>query len=98
MYSLKYGTVPIVRKTGGLADTVQLYDWKTGIGTGFVFDHYVPDAVRWALDYALDVFDRPGPWKRLMLNGMACDYSWEVQGRHYVQLYESMRSRPKALT
>jgi starch synthase len=98
MYSLKYGTVPIVRKTGGLADTVRLYDWKTGIGTGFVFDHYVPDALRWALDYSLDVFGRPEPWRRLMLNGMACDYSWEVQGREYVELYTELRSRSEALT
>ncbi len=98
MYSLKYGTVPIVRKTGGLADTVTLYDWKTGIGTGFVFDHYVPDAVRWALDYALDVYGRPEPWKRLMLNGMACDFSWEVQGREYVELYSELGSRSAAVT
>ena len=92
MYSLRYGTVPIVRKTGGLADTVQLYDWKTGQGTGFVFEHFDADAVRWALGYALDVFARPASWKRLMLNGMACDYSWAVQGRHYVKLYESLRA------
>lgn len=98
MYSMKYGTVPIVRRTGGLADTVQLYDWETGTGTGFVFEHYVPDAVRWALDYALDVFGRPEPWKRLMLNGMECDYSWEIQGRQYVELYSELRSESEVLT
>ena len=92
MYSLKYGTVPIVRRTGGLADTVQLFDPDTDSGTGFVFDHSTPQGVSWALNTALDIFaDRPA-WQRLMLRGMAMDFSWERQGEEYLRLYDAMKS------
>lgn len=87
MYSLRYGTVPIVRKTGGLADTVQLYDPDTGEGTGLVFDHFTPVAMRWALIAALDLYKDRSTWTRIMLNGMSQDFSWDVQGRHYIELY-----------
>ena len=87
MYSLRYGTVPIVRKTGGLADTVELYDPATGEGTGFVFDHYNTEAVTWAITAALDVYQDHDVWKKLMRNGMAKDYSWRVQGAKYEELY-----------
>lgn len=93
MYSLKYGTVPIVRKTGGLADAVELYDSATGEGTGFVFDHFTSDAFRWALGYALDSYADPQAWKRLMLNGMARDFSWDRQGAIYVELYRRLLRR-----
>ncbi|MDJ0975972.1 MAG: glycogen synthase [Planctomycetota bacterium] len=90
MYSLKYGTPPIVRKTGGLADTVQLFDPDTGEGTGFVFEHYTRAGLSWALHYALDVWDRPDAWQRLVQNGMAQDFSWERQIQKYVALYRSL--------
>jgi len=90
MYSLKYGTVPIVRRTGGLADSVMLFDPDTGQGTGVVFDDYSGAALGWAINAALDLYrDRP-LWTRMMLNGMEQDFSWERQGAQYVQLYESM--------
>ena len=56
-------------------------------GTGFVFDHFTPDGLRWALDYAFRVFEDPAAWKRLMLNGMAQDYSWERQVAPYEELF-----------
>src|SRR5215203_452121 len=87
MYSLKYGTPPVVHKTGVLADTVELFDSSNGSGTGFVFDHFEPQGLRWALDYALDTFSHRDTWERLMRNGMAKDFSWDVQGREYVELY-----------
>jgi starch synthase len=87
MYSLKYGTAPIVRRTGGLADSVQMYEPSTGQGTGIVFDHYDAPAVRWALDTTLSLYAQPGHWRRLMLNGMAQDFSWERQGRLYLDEY-----------
>jgi starch synthase len=87
MYSLKYGTPPVVHKTGGLADTVELFDSSNDSGTGFVFDHFEPQGLRWALDYALDTFSHRDTWERLMRNGMAKDFSWDVQGREYVELY-----------
>lgn len=87
MYSLKYGTVPIVRRTGGLADSVQMYEPSTGRGTGIVFDHYDGTAVRWALDTTLTLYRDRKAWRRMMQNGMAQDYSWEKQGALYVDEY-----------
>ena len=93
MYSLRYGTVPVVRKTGGLADTVQLFDPAKGEGTGFVFEHFTSAGLRWALNLALDVWRDKEAWRRLMLNGMAQDFSWEVQGARYLELYRRLSGR-----
>jgi starch synthase len=90
MYSLRYGTPPVVRRTGGLADTVQLFDSATGEGTGFVFDHFHAAGLRWALDYALDTYPHRETWEKLMRNGMAQDFSWDVQGQEYVEVYEGL--------
>lgn len=87
MYSLKYGTVPIVRRTGGLADTVEPWNPRTGAGTGFVFEHYNADGLSWALRLALDTYRERAAWRRLMANGMAENFSWEVQARKYEKLY-----------
>lgn len=90
MYSLRYGTIPIVRRTGGLADTVQLYQRDTGEGTGIVFEHFDADAVRWALAYALELWaDRPA-WERMQSNAMAQDFSWERQTGTYEELYHRL--------
>jgi starch synthase len=93
MYSLKYGTPPIVHKTGGLADTVELVDSMAATGTGFVFSDFHPQGLRWALDYALDTYPHHSTWEKLMRNGMAKDYSWDVQGREYVELYGRLAGR-----
>jgi starch synthase len=90
MYSLRYGTPPVVRKTGGLADTVQLFDSATGDGTGFVFDDFAAAGLEWALNYALDTYPHKETWARLVQNGMAQDFSWDVQGPEYVRLYERL--------
>ena len=92
MYSLRYGTVPIVRRTGGLADSVRHFDPATGEGTGVVFNDYDPGAVRWALATALEWFGRPESWRRLMLNGMGEDFSWQTQGAEYERLYERLKA------
>jgi len=90
MYSLKYGTVPIVRRTGGLADTVEPFDAQTGQGTGFVFDEFSGQALLDSTREALGVWqDRPA-WAQLMQNGMARDFSWDRQGKHYVELYQRL--------
>ncbi|HEY7565382.1 MAG TPA: glycogen synthase [Acidimicrobiia bacterium] len=90
MYSLAYGTPPVVRRTGGLADTVSHYDPATGQGNGFRFDHYSQAGVSWALDQALRVFGNPEEWRRLQLNGMAEDNSWERRGAEYDELYRRL--------
>jgi starch synthase len=90
MFSLRYGTIPIVRKTGGLADSVRAFDPETGEGTGFVFDHFSPEGLRWALELALSTFrDRPA-WKQLVANAMAQNHSWENQADRYVEVYSRL--------
>jgi starch synthase len=90
MYSLRYGTIPIVRRTGGLADTVRLFERGTGEGTGILFEQFDADAVRWALGYALELWaDRPA-WERMQSNAMAEDFSWERQTGSYEALYHRL--------
>jgi starch synthase len=88
MYSLKYGTVPIVRATGGLDDSIDDWNRATRQGTGFKFHAYHGEALYSALREALDAFkDRDG-WRQLMLNGMKKDFSWSREAREYVKVYE----------
>ncbi|MGH8924294.1 MAG: glycogen synthase [Acidimicrobiia bacterium] len=87
MYSLAYGTPPIVRRTGGLADSVTHYDFERGEGTGFVFDHYTEVGLAWALDQALSVYGKRERWEQLQKNGMAEDNSWEQRAGEYDLLY-----------
>ena len=79
MYSLRYGTIPIVRKTGGLADSVQHFDPATGSGTGCVFNDYDAPAVRWASTPRSVGMRKPSSWRQLMQNAMAKDFSWSRQ-------------------
>ncbi|MGH8139149.1 MAG: glycogen synthase [Steroidobacteraceae bacterium] len=90
MYSLRYGTVPVVRRTGGLADSVEQYDPDTGRGTGIVFNDFDSEALEWGLNVALDLYAEPQHWGRLVRNGMSCDFSWQRQGELYVRLYERL--------
>jgi starch synthase len=90
MYSLRYGTVPIVRKTGGLADSVVPYNPASGEGSGVVFEQYTAEMLEWALNAALDLYAQPAHWSRMVKNGMAQDFSWERQGALYVKLYEGL--------
>jgi starch synthase len=90
MYSLRYGTVPIVRRTGGLADSVQHFDPRLGSGTGIVFNDYDTGAVIWAVGTALDIYRDNKAWDRLVRNGMAQDFSWSRQVPQYVETYERL--------
>jgi starch synthase len=96
MYSLRYGTVPIVRATGGLADTVRNYNPETGNGTGLSFKGYSADELLQAIGRALAVYRDPAAWRRLMLNGMALDFSWEASAAEYVRLYRRAVERRTA--
>jgi starch synthase len=87
MYSLRYGTVPVVRSTGGLVDTVAPWDPATGRGTGFRFEAADGTGLVWALDQALAAYRQPGSWSTLRRNGMALDFSWERSAAAYVELY-----------
>jgi starch synthase len=90
MYSLKYGTVPVVRRTGGLADSVENYDWVTGQGTGFVFDDFNHEGLGWALGAALETWRHPEAWTSIVRQGMSRDFSWDRQGQLYVDLYRRL--------
>jgi starch synthase len=92
MYSLRYGTIPIVRNTGGLADSVQMIDPKSGTGNGVVFNHFDGLALGWALNFALDMYEEKTLWRKIRRNGMAVDYSWERQGQVYVDLFRRLIS------
>jgi len=88
MYSLKYGTVPIVRATGGLDDTIEEWNEAAGTGTGFKFHGYEPVDLLAAIDRAIAAFQNKQAWKALMRNGMEMDYSWAGPARQYAQVYE----------
>ena len=90
MYSLRYGTVPLVRRTGGLADSVEPFDAARGSGTGIVFNDFDAPALEWALNSALDLYAQPPLWSRLVQNGMAQDFSWTRQAGEYLALYERL--------
>jgi starch synthase len=90
MYSLRYGTIPVVRHTGGLADSVEQVDFAKGTGTGFLFNDYDAGGVIWGVNTALDAFAKPTAWRRLMQNAMAQDFSWSRQILHYEQLYRRL--------
>jgi starch synthase len=90
MYSLRYGTVPIVHRTGGLADTVRPWDPRVPGGngaTGFSFERHDAAGLRWAVEAALAAYRDPAAWRRLVLRGMAEDFSWDKQAHLYEQVY-----------
>jgi starch synthase len=95
IYSLKYGTVPVVRATGGLDDTIEEWNPAKGTGTGFKFKGLRAEGLWAAIERALAAFEDKESWKRLMLNGMARDYGWAQPARDYAAVYEEA-ARKKA--
>jgi len=92
MYSLKYGTVPIVRATGGLDDSIEPFDVEHGTGTGFKFKQYAGEALLYAVRQALHHYMDERIWKRIQLNGMQKDFSWKGPASEYAKLYEAARA------
>lgn len=96
LYSLKYGTAPIVRATGGLVDTVEdvtAASLAAGKATGFRFQEYSPLAMADTLRRAMDYYHRGDAWRQIIATGMAQDWSWDRSAREYVELYERTRAR-----
>jgi len=91
IYSLKYGTVPIVRATGGLDDTIEPWDARSGKGTGFKFSEYSGESLLLTIRQALQAFRDPSSWQVLMRNGMNRDFSWNRSAKEYVRVYERVR-------
>ncbi|MEE9394711.1 MAG: glycogen synthase GlgA [Planctomycetota bacterium] len=87
MYAMRYGTIPVVHRTGGLADTVEEWNGEAKSGTGFLFDEPREDLLASALGRAFEVFDQGENWTRLQNNAMSKDFSWTRSAREYQQLY-----------
>jgi starch synthase len=91
LYALKYGTVPVVRSTGGLNDTIEQYDNRLMKGNGFKFSRYNLSALLDAVKSAFELYKDKKAWKRIMANGMKCDFSWDRSARSYLDIYRSIK-------
>ena len=97
IYSLKYGTVPIVRATGGLDDTIKSFDGQSG--TGFKFTEYTGAALLKVIEQALATYQQGAIWQRLVANGMREDFSWGRSAQQYLGIYQALqkgKADPKA--
>jgi len=95
LYSLRYGTLPVVRNTGGLADSVvdaSGDDLKDGLATGFKFDAATPEALEESLQRAITLFQRPRIWRKMVITAMEKNFSWEKSSQAYLELYDSLKS------
>jgi starch synthase len=90
---MRYGSIPVVRATGGLADTVQPYDPNDSTGTGFVFQDPTADALGEAIGGAIDLYHQARRWRRLMCASMETDFSWKRAANEYVEVYETAREK-----
>jgi len=99
LYSMRYGTPPIVRRTGGLADSVVDLNAQTladGTATGFMFDAATPQALLGAVQRALAAFREPSTWRSVQRNGMARDFRWDASAQRYLEVYAAVLARPRA--
>ncbi len=94
LYGLKYGTIPVVRATGGLKDTVVPFDVRTGVGNGFAFSSFDSGSLISALDRALEAHRNQRDWARLLRNAMLSDFSWERSAREYLEVYKRISESP----
>jgi len=88
LFAMAYGTLPLVRETGGLVDTVQNYNPLTGEGTGFKFWNYDANGLLNTMRWAMDIFKDKKVWNKLIKNAMSQDFSWELSAQKYIWLYE----------
>jgi starch synthase len=93
MYSLRYGTIPIVRATGGLEDTIEDYDPATGNGSGFKFSRYEAKELLKAIERALAAYTDQNAWRKMMKQAMQKDFSWETSAKKYITLYKNVLKR-----
>jgi len=90
LFAMRYGTVPLVRKTGGLADTVAHYDPETKTGNGFAFEDYDAHGLMWGIRKALEIYDTPD-WEVIVKNAMKSNFSWNKAAQEYVDMYEAVK-------
>ena len=89
LFAMRHGTIPVVRKTGGLADTVRHYNRETGQGNGFLFEHYLASGLMWAVNEALGLYNTPH-WDTLIKNAMEGDFSWDNSAGEYLAMYRKI--------
>ncbi|MCL2372870.1 MAG: glycogen synthase GlgA [Defluviitaleaceae bacterium] len=92
LFAMRYGSIPIVRKTGGLADTVQHFNSETGQGNGFSFEHYVASGLMWAIREAVNTYHSPN-WQTVVKNAMTGDFSWKHAAGEYIDMYEKVKKK-----
>ena len=93
IYSLRYGTIPVVRATGGLDDTIKNYDPRTERGYGFTFNNYTARDFLDAIKNALEAYKDKDTWLKLVKRGMKLDFSWENSAKQYIELYQKARKK-----
>jgi starch synthase len=93
MYSQRYGTLPVVRATGGLVDSVEDFAPAAGTGTGFVFNDATAAALLQAVRSALEVRGNAAQWLRIQRNGMARDFGWNASAARYLEIYTAVAQR-----
>ncbi|GHV16298.1 glycogen synthase [Clostridia bacterium] len=91
MIALSFGTLPIVRETGGLKDTVSSYNENTGKGNGFSFAPYNANDMIYTIDRALNIYKSPKLWQKITRSAMSCDYSWKNSAKHYIDIYNTIK-------
>ena len=94
MIALRFGSIPVVRETGGLADTIRNFDPRTGAGNGFSFREYTPEALLDSVERALKVYENKEEWQKLVRNAMGSDFSWDASAKRYGRIYETTKRRP----
>lgn len=93
LFAMSYGTVPIVRTTGGLVDTVKSYNFETGEGNGFAFHDYVSSGMMWALNEALRAYYDPYHWNKVVANAFNTRFSWDISAKEYINLYNDLAQK-----
>jgi starch synthase len=97
MYSLRYGTIPVVFATGGLDDTVEDADVSPRRGTGFKFDRFTAAGLVEGVERALTAYQERVRWRQIQRRAMACDFSWDVSAREYVKVYREAAKTPHGI-
>lgn len=90
LFAMRYGAIPIARKTGGLSDTIKEYNFETKQGTGFLFEDYIASGMIWAINQALRAYYEGEHMQSLVKNAMNQDFSWQTSAKKYIELYKSM--------
>jgi starch synthase len=95
MIAMRYATIPIVHRTGGLADTVVPFDDNTGKGNGFVFDEYTPTALCAAIEKAVTYYKNKDLWTKIVKNAVTTNFNWDKSAKEYIKLYKLAITKKK---